>query len=288
MLRNRITELSLYWVKDFNNPMSARIFFNALLLLTFVKIGLLWRFSHQVLEHHKMTLPRSWLGKVMLAPSFLADWNADIFFSIALTFLIIAFFLQPHYLTTLLYFWLTLNLYVVYLPFASGSDMVMFMLALWLIPVATRPRISSENGRICQKALFNVGLFLCQLQVVFIYFISGADKLQNAAWRSGIAFDYITHLNTMFNPVLTGSFSNPLVHLLFSWAIILFELGFAVLVWFDRTRLTTLAAGILFHLLIWTVMSLPDFAGIMMVSYLVFLKDSELRRFRKLVRRLLP
>jgi hypothetical protein len=268
--------------------MSARVFFNVLILLTFVKIGVLWQFSHRVLEHHKMTLPRSWLGKALLAPSYLADWNADVFFSIALAFLIIAFFLQPHYLTTLLYFWLTLNLYVIYLPFASGSDMVTFMLALWLIPVATRPQISSENGRIWQKAFFNVGLFLCQLQVVFIYFISGADKLQNAAWRSGVAVDYITHLNTMFNPVLTGTFDNPLVHLLFSWAIIIFELGFVVLVWFKRTRLMALAAGIFFHLLIWTVMSLPDFAAVMMASYLVFVKDSELRRFRNLVRRLLP
>jgi hypothetical protein len=46
-----------------------------------------------------------------------------------------------------------------------------------------------------------------------------------------------------------------------------------------------LAAGVFFHLFIWVVMSLPDFAGIMIISYIIFLKDSDYLRFRSWIRR---
>ena len=216
----------------------------------------------------------------MLAPAFLADYNIEIFFGVVGIFLVVAFFIRPHYVTTIIFFWLCLNLYVVFLPFGNGADLVLFMLALWCIPMARRPTLKSEPAITIQKTAYNMAIFLCQLQVVFIYLTSGWDKLLSETWRSGEAFDYIIHLNTLYNPALTGVFENAFVQRILSWATIIFELSFVILVWIKKTRLPILGLGIIFHLFIWIVMSLPDFAWIMMISYIIFLKDADFGRRR--------
>ena len=246
---------------------------------------MLWSLSHKVLAHHSITLPGSWVGKILLAPSFFANYNVDAFFGVALIFLVIAFFSPIHYITTSFFFWLALNLYVVYLPFANGADLVLFMLALWCIPMSTQPKLKSETGIIVQKAVYNSAIVLCQLQVVFIYLVSGWDKLFSPTWQTGIAFDYIAHLNTMYNPFFVGVFDHPVLHLTLSWTTILFELAFVFLVWFEKTRLPILLTGVLFHLFIWIVLSLPDFASTMMLSYIIFLKDADYDRIRKFFKR---
>ena len=285
--RNSVQATVQYLVRDFNEPATARLFFRALVLLTFVKILMLWPFSHSVMNHHNITLPRSWFGKIILAPSFLANDNVDIFFAISLVFLVVAFFLRPNYFTTVLFFWLTFNLYIVYLPFANGADLVLFMLALWCIPIATKPAFKSETGSIIQKTCHNAGIILCQLQVIFIYLVSGWDKLNSEAWRSGDAIDYVIHLRNLYNPWFAGMFEDPGLQMVLSWMTILFELAFVVLVWFKKTRIPILIIGIFFHLFIWIVMSLPDFAITMIISYILFLKDTDYHRLPARVRRLL-
>jgi Vitamin K-dependent gamma-carboxylase len=274
-LRNRAQAIILDLVQNFKEPVTTRLFFKALILLTFIKIVMLWPFSHSVMNHHSITLPRSWFGKVILAPAFLANNNVDIFFGCSLIFLAFVFFLRRHYATTGLFFWLTFNLYVVYLPFVSGADYVLFMLALWCIPMATRSTFKSEMGDILQKACYNAALILGKLQVVFIYLVSGWDKLMSKTWRSGEAFDYITRLGNLYNPLFDGMFDDPTIQLILSWSTILFELAFVVLVWFNKTRISMLLIGVFFHLFIWIVMSLPDFASVMIISYILFLKDTD-------------
>ncbi|HYI77563.1 MAG TPA: HTTM domain-containing protein [Chryseolinea sp.] len=289
MVKQRTNVLTIvdYWVRDFNNPATVRLFFRALLLLTFVKIVILWPFSHNVMIHHNITLPASWIGKLVFAPSFLANVNVDIFYGVSLVFLIIAFLLRPNYLTTGLFFWLTFNLYIVNLPFANGADLVLFMLAFWCIPLASTPTFKSETLTIVQKALYNSGITFLQLQIVFIYLVSGWDKLNSETWRSGEAIDYITHLSNLFNPAFVGMIDDPSVQLILSWITIIFELSFVILIWFDKTRIPVLAIGVLFHLFIWIVMTLPDFATVMIISYIIFLKDSDYQRLPPRLRQLL-
>ena len=285
--KNRIQTIIQYLVRDFNEPATVRLFFRALVLLTFVKILMVWPFSHSVMNHHNITLPRSWFGKIILAPSFLANDNVDIFFASALVFLVVAFFLSPTYFTTGLFFWLTFNLYIVYLPFANGADLVLFMLALWCIPIAMKPQFKSEIGSMIQKTCHNTAIMLCQLQVIFIYLVSGWDKLTSDAWRSGEAIDYVVHLRNLYNPMFAGMFEDPGLQMVLSWMTILFELAFVALVWFRKTRIPILIIGIFFHLFIWIVMSLPDFAITMIISYILFLKDTDYHRFPESVKRLL-
>ena len=235
--RSSVQATVQYLVRDFNEPATAQLFFRALVLLTFIKILMLWPFSHNVMIHHNITLPRSWFGNFILAPSFLANDNVDVFFAISLALLVVTFFLRPNYFTTILFFWLTFNLYIVYLPFANGADLVLFMLALWCIPIARKPVFKSETGSIIQKTCHNAGIVLCQLQVIFIYLVSGWDKLNSSAWRSGDAIDYVVHLRNLYNPMFAGMFEDPGLQMVLSWMTILFELAFVALVWFKKTRI---------------------------------------------------
>jgi hypothetical protein len=279
-LKNKGDRIVDYVTADYNNPKAVRFFFRALVTYTILKIAMIWPLSHKMMSYHSLSLPKSWLGKVVLAPAFLANYNVDLFFMVIVAFLIATFIARINYIITAIFFWITFNLYIVVLPYANGSDLVLFMLALWCVPQAMYPGFKSETGKILQKTTFNVAAILCQMLVISIYLVSGVDKLMSEVWRSGVAIEYIINLKTLYNPIFVGLFENELIQKLLSWITIGFELAFVVLVWTERSRLPILAVGIIFHLVIWVVLSLPDFALIMMISYIIFLKDKDLIRFR--------
>jgi hypothetical protein len=128
--------------------------------------------------------------------------------------------------------------------------------------------------------VFNVSSFTIKIQVAIIYLLSGVDKLYSDAWRSGTAIEYMVSLDYLFNPRLEGIFpSIPWLNFLIAWMVILFEVGFAVLIWTKKFRLGLLTAGVLFHLAIIIVLSLVDFGLIMIISYLIFISDDDLKKF---------
>ena len=94
----------------------------------------------------------------------------------------------------------------------------------------------------------------------------------------------VIHIDFMFNQYWFGSPDNQVLNFTLSWIAILFELAFVALVWITRTRLIMLAIGVVFHLIIWLALSLPDFGLVMMISYLVFLRDSDYHTLRKILK----
>jgi len=276
-LQNDINRLPLYFSGNARQPYTAIVFFKGLVCLTIIKMGALWTVSHTVMTYHEASLPASIPGKLLLAPTLLADWNVDVFYVLSFAFLFVALFIRSNYVVAAAFFWLTFNLYVINLPFANGADLVLFMMALWCIPMPVRSSKFEPGVRpILANTAHNLAVVMCRLQIVAIYFISGLDKLMSETWRSGVAFDYVVHLKTMYHPAFAGVFDSPSLQFWLCWITIAFELLFVVLVWIPRSRLLILAAGIVFHLFIAVVISLWDFAATMMVSYLIFLKDEEI------------
>jgi hypothetical protein len=261
------------------------LFFKGLVLVTLFKMVGLWAVSRTVMRYHEISLPGSLPGKILLGPAFLAAENIDLFYVIGLIFLVVALALKVNYFVTSAFFWLTFNLYVVNLPFANGADLVLFMLALWCIPLPANASARLSGGAVVRQTAHNLAVVLCKLQVVIIYLVSGLDKLLSETWRSGVAFDYIVHLDTMYHPAFSSAFDLPAFQVMLSWSTIGFELFFVVLVWIDRSRLLMLAAGICFHLFIAIVLSLPDFAAVMIASYIIFLTDHDIARIKRIFKR---
>ena len=273
-----------YFTDEFRQPRATHIFFKGLVLYTLVKIVLAWQISAAMVANHNLPAPGSWAGKILLLPTMLAGINVHAFYFAAMTLLVLAFLLKPYYVTRLLFFYLTFNLYVINLPIANGSDIVLFMLSFWSILMGRFPSITIQRKTDYQKMIFNLGLVLCQLQIVNVYLVSGLDKLFSETWRSGESLAYITHLDFYYNPVLPEMFENDSINFILSWCTILFELLFVALVWTKRARLPILAIGVLFNLFVWIVLSIPDFALLMIISFLIFLKDEDYDKLKKRIR----
>ena len=287
-LKNNIERLSNHFTDDFCEPFATRIFFRSLVLYTLLKVSLTWPLSRMIAVHHTISFPRSLAAKILVGPAYLYSQTPDIFYASVICLLVAIIILDPSYLTNTVFFWLALNLYIINLPITNGSDIVLFMLAIWCIPLSRRPVFKEPYPKVLQITAHNLALICCQLQVVFIYLGSGIDKLLSEVWRSGEAFEYIRHLEVLYNPVLPSFFANDLWNPILSWATILFELLLVALVWTKKFRIPALITGMIFHLFIWIVLSLPDFALMMMISLMIFMKDSDYDAMKKWIRRLLP
>jgi hypothetical protein len=283
-LRNNIDRISAYFTDDFREPESVRIFFKALVVFALVKMILIWPVCRIILSHHTLSLPASIPGRIFLAPAFLANKYPDMFFVLGISLVLIMLIVRSGMAFRALFFCLTFNLYIIGFPISDGADVVLFMLGFWSIPLVQPRQLKSPIIQLIRTVLFNLALLFAQLQIVFIYAVSGLDKLLSETWRSGKAFAYIEHLEFLYNPVLPGIFGNPFWNVIFSWSTMLFELLFTLLIWNSRMRLPMLLVGTVFHLFIFVVLSLPDFALIMILSYLIFLRDLDYRKIKSWIR----
>ena len=245
---------------------------------------MLWPICRIVISHHTLSLPRSIVGTIFLAPAFLANRHPDMFFALSVMVLLVVLLGRPNLALRALFFCITVNLYIVGFPISDGSDVVLFMLAFWSIPLVHVDQFRSPGLQMVRVTLFNLALLFCQLLIVFIYAVSGLDKLLSDTWRSGVAFAYIEHLEFLYNPVFPGIFGSSFWNAIFAWSTMLFELLFACLIWNNRMRIPILLAGTIFHLFIWIVLSLPDFSLIMIVSYLLFLRDTDYHKVKSWIR----
>ena len=265
------------------NTFAVAIFRYALVIFAIIKIILIWSVSSEINNFITFVSSPSVIVKVLFSPAYWANTHVEFFYSICIVLLIAILFIKWNYLSGIVFFLLSLNLFRLNLSISNGSDYVLFMLSFWTIGMSVWHVRSNANLNLILTLTFNVSVLLCQLQIAFIYLDSGWDKLASEVWRSGDSINYITHLDYSFNQHLIGLLNNAIVNRTLSWTTIVFELAFGILVWFNRTRLITLLIGVVFHLIIWIVLSIPDFALIMMLSYLIFLKDSDYNRIRKMI-----
>lgn len=270
-LSNRLTE-------ERSNSRSVGIFCKAITLFTFIKMILCWSISSLIMPYQPHEVLNTWLLKIVFSPTIFATHHVHVFYSVSLVFLAVTFFVRWTYFTSIPFFWFCLNFWRISAPMGNGSDLVLMVLSFWMIMLTPSQIEKDSNDKIGSHLFFNLIVLMCQLQVVIIYFVSGWDKLMNEIWRSGDALIYISRIDFVIHPALYGMPDSVMLRMILAWMAIAFELSFVVLVWFSRTRLIVLAAGIIFHLVIWIALSLPDFSLLMIVSYLIFMKDADYTR----------
>jgi len=114
-------------------------------------------------------------------------------------------------------------------------------------------------------------LRLLFMQMVWIYFANGLYKMTGDSWQLGNSMYYVmcdltlTRFSYLQLPV-------PLVALqAMTWLVLVWEVGFPLLVLIRWTRIPALVMGVLFHLGIFATMELGGFAPYMFVLYLPLL-----------------
>lgn len=254
-----------------SNSRLITFFCKSLYVFLFIKIIFLWSVLHEI----SMYMPyqfKSILGRIIYAPITVAQLNVGLFLILILAILLVSLLVRLNYFTSIFIFWLSFCLSRLTQPVANGSDLVLNLFLFYSIFLATNPSFKTSAGLDTQRIVSNFTLLACQIHVALIYLLSGYDKLISAAWRSGDAVYSIMNLEFFVNPGLSVSLDRK-IFIALAWLIILFELCFPFLVWFKRFRIPVLLAGIIFHLSIIFLLSLPDFGIVMILVYSLFLPD---------------
>jgi len=275
-----------YFLSGFRNQKAVGVFCKSVVVYVTVKMVLLWSLSSTMAEIQNIPAPINLAPRLLLSPAVWGMAHHTLFYSICLVVLLVTLILPWNYLSSGLFFWICLNLTRVNTAVTNGSDLVAIMFAFWCIGMSVYPTLRNVRLQLIQCALFNVSVLFCQVQVVAVYLDSGWDKLLSETWRTGDAFAYIAHFDSLFNPLFTSLVEGKVMQWTLSWMTIVFELSFVVLVWLPKTRIPMLILGVLFHLAITIMLTLPDFGIIMILSYLIFLKDSDYDRIKSFFKRL--
>jgi hypothetical protein len=276
---NMDLKLVEYFTSGKRQPLVITFFVKALIVFAMFKTITLWSVADIFLQHKQLNF-LSLIAKLVFLPSMIALEHTHWFFAIVLLILGALLFLRPNYFTNGILFWIVFNLFRLRFPVTNGSDYVLLVLSAYTIPLSFLG-FQHQTLRLIDTTLFNLFVWLIKLQVVFIYFISGWDKLLSPVWTSGEAFLYIPQIVNVYNPIIEATDVGGTSALLMSWTTIIFELAFVVLIWQKRTRPWILCVGVIFHLIIWIMLSLPDFALIMMISYIPFIERNDLSFLRE-------
>ncbi len=250
---------STFWVRFFRKAL-----FGFLLL----KIFLLWPVLDDVIQYMPFKID-SFIKELVYAPLLLIHFHKNLF---AIPFVILLFAgiaFRHNYFSSFLVFWFSVCLSKLTLPISTGADSVL-NLFLFLVILMEVPKDKYFIDVALLEIISKAAWVVAQVHLAFIYFLSGYDKLLSEAWRSGAAIYSITHLTFFQNPNLILELSKTGC-LLLGWSVILFEMGFALLIWFKKLRPTLLVLGCIFHISIILFLGLLDFGLIMIICYCLFL-----------------
>jgi hypothetical protein len=277
-----------YLTEARRNPNAVMVFIKMMQGYLLVKVLYLWMLVPGAQGWVDRAVMASLNVRVLLLPINLAAINLNLFFGFSVLAIAACIVVRPNYILNTLFALIAGSFFFLRVQSINGSDYIQTSFSIWCIGLSYVYIGRSAQIRWVENGVFNTVVVLLRFQVAFMYLINGLDKLLDETWRSGEAFSYIAHVDTMTNPAATWLFSHPTGNAILAWATILFEIGFFVLIWFRHTRSFVLCAGIVFHLFIWWALTLPDFSAIMMICYGIFLRDVNFENVRNRVKRWLP
>ncbi len=133
---------------------------------------------------------------------------------------------------------------------------------------------------------------IVQLQLAVVYTATGLLK-SGVTWKdegSAIYYSLVNPYNRHFDVSQTLAQIQPYVLRPMTWAVLVWEVGFAGFVavlwlrettgrrWFPDLRWFFLGFGVLMHLSIWTMMYVVWFSPLVIAAYLAFLRPAEVER----------
>ena len=243
----------------------------------------------------KLMLLGPLLNELMLFQQVLGEWNVVYMTSaspirwLMMFILLLGIVLPRHYLLSLIMFLVVLWAHRLIHPVVNGGDLVILFYMFLGVFCNDRPRFPEVSFlRLSQISLNNFCILIAKLQVAMIYLVSGWDKIISQEWRDGSAMYNLLQVDfysTDWVRSMTSGVDMEVLQLV-SWLVIVFELLFPILVWFKTLRYGVLLAGICFHLFIGFGLSLPDFALVMIWSYLIFVRPEDYMKFSNRLRKL--
>lgn len=169
----------------------------------------------------------------------------------------------------------------------DGEDTMFRIFAFYLIfaPTAKEIREAGVPGQPGAKPLPVWPLRLFQVQICFMFFVCGLEKMKGEVWADGTAMYYVFRLYDVTRLQLPEFFTENLALLkLATWLVIVFEIAAPILIWFKETRRSTLIALVLFHIGTDLTMNLMMFHWLMITGWLSFANYDEIRAIGRFFR----
>ncbi|MEP2668458.1 MAG: hypothetical protein ABJH04_05675 [Cyclobacteriaceae bacterium] len=243
----------------------------SLYLFLILKILFLWPILSDIIEFTSYKVGPG-IRQLVFLPLVLTKsyFNEEWFLGLFIALLLVSLLIRTNYISGILIFWFSLSLSKLIFSVSNGSDLILNIFLFISIFVVTNPNFNSKKLLQFQIIISNAALLLGQIQIALIYFLSGYDKLTSLAWQTGAAMNSITNLTFFQNPFLSLELTE-FQCILLCWLIILFELGFSFLIWFNKFRVPMLTLGVMFHLGIVLFLGLADFGIVMILCYTLFM-----------------
>ncbi|NRA66169.1 MAG: DUF393 domain-containing protein [Pseudobacteriovorax sp.] len=267
-------EKHLQTQKLFKNILYLWLLFHTLVLLPYAQI--IWG-PETIFDRPAFIGGWDWIKGLMRHPSFINYYGLVIGAQVvALVAGILGYFPR---LTSVLVWFLTLNLNEQSYPIQDGGNNLCSLLLIYFMFVNTSGRPQSCNS-ISTMAKLNIGLsnlcfYTSRLQVVVVYLCAGWLKLNGKLWQSGMSLYYIfqnpDYSRPMFSEIIV---SYEYLALLGTYFAVFFQISFPFLIWFRKTRPFVIIAGTLLHAGIAIGMGLFTFGTLMFISYILFFRES--------------
>lgn len=128
-------------------------------------------------------------------------------------------------------------------------------------------------------------LRLMRFQLAIIYLSAGLYKIDSPVWRNGSAVYYVLNSNIHQRIPYFVPPEFEIVNTMLTYATLLWELGFAFMLWFRPTRRVALVLGVLIHLGMFSLMEVGAFHLVMLASYIAFLNPERVPTLARRLRR---
>lgn len=170
-----------------------------------------------------------------------------------------------------------------------GADMVHFHIGLWLMFLrcdrawSIDSRIWMRGGGAAARDIALWPLRALQIQIALIYFRTAVTKVGTEPWQDGSAVYYA--LQTLGNDVFPQVMEHKLLLTFLTYATVLVEFAFPLLVFWKPTRWLAILSAALLHLGIDLMMSIRFFGPVMYAALTAFVLPDEWLRIEAKVRR---
>ncbi len=178
---------------------------------------------------------------------------------------------KTYFILEFLIWFLVLNIQNKIYPCLTGGNYLLNQLLFFNCFLSTVFIKNSKWKSDLKIVLHNLGLLAIMIQICLLYFLAGFAKISNADWYTGEAISILSQINhySLFHPILSLGKKSFITHILTD-VVMFYQLLFPITVWIKKIKKTVLFIGIVMHLYIGLVMGLPEFATIMILSYVFF------------------
>jgi hypothetical protein len=170
--------------------------------------------------------------------------------------------------TDILLWFLVVNLHNMIYSSLTGGDNLLNQFLFFNCFLSARYTVNASWQNTLKRFVHNLAVVAIITQVCLAYFLSAVAKLSDTSWLSGMAIAQISELRhfSLYAPVKLPQAMSQFLN----YTVLVYQLLFPVLVWFNKIKKPFIIIGILMHLYIAFVMGLVGFGVIMIVSYVYF------------------